>query len=139
MADGVAGIPGEERTFMGRTLVVDDEEDMRVLVRETINVADRGLRVVGEATSGEEALGLRGVLDIDVIVLDYRMPGLSGIETAEALLAEEPDLPIVLYTAYLDADLAQEAERVGIRRCVVKGHSKALIEALRDLVPGSAA
>lgn len=129
----------QEWELMGRTLVVDDDEDMRVLARETINVADRGLRVVGEATSGEEALTLRRVLDLDIVVLDYLMPGLSGIETAKALLAEDPDLPIVLYTAYLDADLAKEAERVGIRRCVAKGHAKALIDALRDLVSRSAA
>jgi len=118
---------------MGKTLIVDDEEDMRFLLRMTINKADRGLRVVGEASSGQEALTLRPGLDLDVIVLDHRMPGMSGLETAKTLLAEEPDLPIVLYSAFVSDDVAEEARRIGVRRCVKKGDTNGLISALRDL------
>jgi len=122
-----------QSALMGRTLIVDDDEDMRVLLRSTIDEANRGLRVVGEASSGEEALTIRPKLDVDAIVLDHRMPGLSGIETAKALLSKEPGLPIVLYTAFIDEDVAEEAQRLGIRRCVIKGDMRGLIRALRDL------
>ena len=118
---------------MGKTLIVDDEEDMRLLLRLTINREDRGLRVVGEASSGEEALVIRRELDVDVIVLDHRMPGLTGVETARALLADEPELPIVLYSAFVDADVTAEARQVGVRRCVKKGDVAELITALREL------
>jgi len=118
---------------MGKTLIVDDEEDMRLLLRLTIDRADRGLIVVGEASSGEDALVIRRELDLDVIVLDHRMPGLTGVETAKALLAEEPDLPIVLYSAFLDDDVAEEARQIGVRRCVQKGDVDTLIAALREL------
>src|SRR3954452_23277698 len=118
---------------MGKTLIVDDDEDMRMLLRLTIDEANRGLRVVGQAASGEEALVVRPGLDVDVIVLDHRMPGMSGVETAHALLADEPDLPIVLYTAHLDDGVVDEARRIGVRQCVMKGDLTSLIAALRDL------
>ena len=118
---------------MGKTLIVDDEEDMRLLLRLTINRANRGLLVVGEASSGEEALVIRHELDVDVIVLDHRMPGLTGVETAKALLSDEPELPIVLYSAFVDDIMAAEARDIGVRRCVKKGDVPALIAALREL------
>jgi DNA-binding NarL/FixJ family response regulator len=118
---------------MGKTLIVDDEEDMRVLLQLAIDDANRGLRVVGEASSGDEALAIRRELDIDVIVLDQRMPGLTGTQTAEALLAEDPNVPIVLYSAFIDRDISAEAKRVGVRRCVMKGDLSGLISALREL------
>ena len=117
----------------GKTLIVDDEEDMRILLRFTIDRANHGLKVISEASSGEEALTIRQALDIDVIVLDHRMPGLTGVETARELLAAEPDLAIVLYSAFVTEELAAEAERVGIRRCVKKGDAQTLISALHEL------
>lgn len=118
---------------MGKTLIVDDEEDMRMLLRAAINTADQGLRVVGEAASGEEAIALRSEVDVDLVVLDYRMPGLSGLETAQTLLASEPELPIVLYSAFIDEDVAGEAQRIGVRRCITKGDTPGLVRALHDL------
>ena len=118
---------------MGRTLIVDDEEDMRVLLRATIDRANRGLEVVAEAASGEEAIAVRPTLELDVIVLDHRMPGLSGLETAVAFLSTEPDLPIVLYSAFIDDDVVEQARRAGVRKCVTKGDTAGLIRALRDL------
>ena len=71
--------------------------------------------------------------DIDVVVLDQRMPGLTGLETAEAILAEEPDLPVVLYSAFADETLADKARQIGVRACVKQGDIPALVRALRDL------
>ena len=118
---------------MGKTLIVDDEEDMRLLLRLTINRENRGLQVVGEASSGEDALVIRRELDVDVMVLDHRMPGLTGVETARALLADEPDLPIVMYSAFVDDEVTAEARKIGVRRCIKKGDIPALIAALREL------
>lgn len=89
--------------------------------------------VVGEAASGDEALTLQQELDLDVVVLDQRMPGLTGLETAKAMLAEDPDLPIVLYSAFADDTLADSARQIGVRACVRKGDTRSLISALREL------
>lgn len=118
----------------GNTLVVDDEADVRLLVQLLIDRENRGLRVVGEAASGDEALHVRRGLDVDVVVLDHRMPGLTGLETAAAMLAEAPDLPIILYSAFTDEATAAEARDIGVRECVAKGDATRLIAVLRDLV-----
>src|SRR4051812_33692008 len=111
------------RLGRGNTLIVDDEVDIRLLLQLVINRENAGLHVVGEAASGDEALVKRRQLDIDVVVLDHRMPGLTGLETATAMLDEAPDLPIILYSAFTNEDMEAEARRIGVRECVEKGDS----------------
>lgn len=117
----------------GNILVVDDESDVRLLLFLVISKADHGLRVVGEAASGPEALAMRRELEVDVVVLDHRMPGMTGMEAAVAMLAEAPDLPIILYSAFIDAAMAEEARTIGVRACVAKGDVKALVAKLGEL------
>lgn len=117
----------------GNTLIVDDDDDVRLLLQLTIDTENDGLRVVGEASSGDEALAVRRSIDVDVVVLDHRMPGMTGLETARAMLAEAPGLPIVLYSAFTDAQMSADAAQIGIRRCVAKGDGPGLIATLREL------
>jgi len=118
-------------------LVVDDEVDMRMLVRVVINLANHGLTIVGEASDGAEAIeawrDLDGPPAPDVIILDNRMPNLSGIEAAELILAERPDQVIVLYSAFLDDQIRANARSVGIARCVSKEHIDQLPEVIWEL------
>lgn len=91
-----------------RALIVDDEaparEELRYLLEEATGADDQtGLvQVVGEATNGEEALVLLNSLDYDLVFLDIRMPGLTGLEVAERLRGK-PNAPRVIFTtAYPD-------------------------------------
>jgi DNA-binding NarL/FixJ family response regulator len=120
-------------TGTGNTLIVDDEEDMRFLLFVAINNENEGLQVVGEAADGDDALAMRRELDVDVVVLDERMPGRTGLETAEALLAEAPDLPIVLFSAYMDDATTRRAGEIGVRACVRKDDMRSLLRTLREL------
>ncbi|MBA2577766.1 MAG: response regulator transcription factor [Euzebyaceae bacterium] len=84
-----------------RCLIVDDEaparEELRFLLRGFDDV-----QVVGEATNAEEALVLLGSLTYDVVLLDIRMPGGTGLEVAAAL-RDSPQRPAVIFTtAYPD-------------------------------------
>ncbi len=97
-----------------RTLLVDDEEDMRVLLRLTIEDANEGLCVSGEAASGEEAVEQVRTAEPEIVVLDNRMPGLSGLETAQLIRAERPQQRILLFTAYDDPQVRAEAAALGI-------------------------
>ncbi len=117
----------------GNTLIVDDEVDVRLLLQLLISRENHGLRVIGEAASGEQALRLRRELDVDVVVLDHRMPGLTGIETASQMLAEAPELPIILHSAFTDARMEAEAREIGVRDCIPKGDGPRLIATLREL------
>lgn len=87
---------------MPSVLVVDDDADIRFVVRRMIEGMEGEPAVVHEACSGDEAIDLWQVLQPDVIVLDQRMPGLSGLETAAKILAKQPAQRIVLFTAYWD-------------------------------------
>ena len=118
---------------MPNTLIVDDEDDIRLLLRLAIDGANHGLRVAALAATGQEALEIHTDVDVDVVVLDNRMPGLTGIETAKALLEQNPDLPIVLYSAHLDDDTRSAAGQAGIRACIAKGNIAELVATLRGL------
>jgi len=118
-------------------LIVDDDNDMRFLVRMTIETANHGLCVGGEAASGTEAIASIGQDRPGVVVLDYRMPGMSGLETAAEILRADPDQPIILFSAYLDAETIDRARDLGIRTCLAKTDVARLPEALWQLAKGA--
>ena len=118
-------------------LVVDDELDMRTLVRVVIDLANHGLTVAGEAADGHEALSaweaLDGPPEPDVIVLDNRMPGQSGLEVAQQILRQRPDQLIVLFSAFLDDEIRKQAAELGISACVSKDEVHALPDVIWNL------
>lgn len=122
---------------MTTMLIVDDELDMRMLVRLVIEMANDGLTIVGEAADGREAIqvwrDLNGPPVPDVVILDNRMPGLSGMEVAERILAERPGQIIVLYSAYLDNEIRTRAGELGITACVSKHELDRLPNLVREL------
>lgn len=120
---------------MTRTLIVDDEEDMRFLVRAIIEAANHGLEVSGEAADGPQSIERWRTDRPDVIVLDQRMPGMTGLEVAEAILAEHPGQQIILFSAYLDEEMIAAAQRLGIEECLAKSDYTQLPEALWRLAP----
>ena len=116
-----------------RVLLVDDEEDMRLVMRVGLNLANEDLVVVGEAADGESALALADALDPTIVVLDQRMPGLSGLETAAALLKRRPGQRMMLCSAFLDDALRKQALAAGFRRCIEKNEIPQLPEMLRAM------
>jgi two-component system, chemotaxis family, chemotaxis protein CheY len=117
------------------TLIVDDEEDVRSLVRMVVEAANEGLVVSGEAANGDEALEHWREQRPVAVVLDQRMPGMSGLEVASHILAENPDQPIILFSAFLDQSTREEARRLGVRVCLDKTQVARLPEELWALVP----
>ena len=101
-------------------LIVDDESDIRLLVRMIVETANHGLGVSGEAADGKEALKMWRANPPVVVILDNRMPGLTGLEVAEQILAEKPDQAIILFSAYLDRETIDHASRIGVKRCLDK-------------------
>ena len=83
-------------------MTVDDQAVFRQAAREVIEATD-GFVHLGEAGSGEEAIALAGELDPDLVLVDVRMPGIDGLETARRLGAAHPASTVVLIsTASLD-------------------------------------
>jgi DNA-binding NarL/FixJ family response regulator len=109
-----------------RVLVVDDNEMLRQTLAEALD--DRDIRVVGQATDGEQACWVAQEVRPDVVVMDIRMPSMSGPEATAWLTKQFPDLRVVALTAYEDAALHQAMTRAGAVSVIVKGTS------LREIV-----
>jgi two-component system chemotaxis response regulator CheY len=101
-----------------RVFVVDDIAHVRKMLVNMLDLS--GFEVVGQASSGAEAVELVPAADPQVIVIDYNMPGIDGITAARQIRAQRPDQAIILYTAFLDAALEQEAADAGVSLCVGK-------------------
>lgn len=134
----VEGVPSSAvNGVTNRALIVDDDEDMRYLLRSVIERANDGLQVAGEASGSADALVQWRSVQPDVIILDQRMPGVTGIEVAEAILAERPAQSIILFSAYLDDDLVARADALGIRACISKDRYDDIPDALRRYGPAA--
>ncbi|HEV2767379.1 MAG TPA: response regulator [Acidimicrobiales bacterium] len=95
-----------------RVMVVDDTDHVRRMLRNMLELD--GFAVVGEASGGSEAVTLLDEVDTDVVVIDYKMPDLDGLETATRIRQRHPDLVMILYTAFVDAELERRAAEVGV-------------------------
>ncbi|MDQ3944277.1 MAG: response regulator [Actinomycetota bacterium] len=103
---------------MIRVFVIDDTPEMRRMLEQMLTLDD--FEVVGSAANGAEALKEMGKANPDVVVIDYKMPGLDGLATARLIREDRPHQAIILYTAYLDDILEQKAAKAGVALCVGK-------------------
>ena len=69
-----------------------------------------------------------------MVLLDNRMPGLTGLEAAEAILRHHPDQVIILFSAYIDEDTEARAHAIGIKGCVSKIDAAHLPSIVRGLM-----
>jgi YesN/AraC family two-component response regulator len=126
---------------MSTVLIVDDEIDMRTIVRIVLQSASQGITVVAEAVDGVEALtvfeNLKHPEVPDVVILDNRMPGRMGIEVAQEIRRIEPDQAIILYSAFLTPDLEDQARAVGVARCVSKADYDTLPDIVTEIAAGA--
>jgi DNA-binding NarL/FixJ family response regulator len=122
-----------------RVAIVDDQALMRAGFRMVLE-AETGIEVVGEADDGRTAIELARVRDLDVMLMDVRMPGIDGIAATEAIVASaRPTRVIVLTTFDLD-EYAFAALRAGASGFLLKDVRPAeLVAAIRTVHTGDAA
>jgi DNA-binding NarL/FixJ family response regulator len=109
-----------------RVLVVDDNAPIRGLVREFIE-ARPGFEICGEATDGVEGVQKGRELRPDLIVLDFLMPRINGLQAALLLHENAPNTPIILFTFYKEAILKDLAEAAGVTSILSKGDQLATL------------
>lgn len=102
-----------------RILIADDHTFYREGVRAMLSIAPQ-LTVVGEASTGDEALRLAASLCPDLVLMDIKMPGLNGIAATRAILADQPTTAILIVTMYDDDDSVFAAMRAGARGYLLK-------------------
>ena len=102
-----------------RIFIVDDNKIVRQFVRTHLENQLPEVFCL-EASNGLDAVKRAGELDPDVIILDFSMPGLNGMQAAAVLHEILPDVPIILYTFHKDALSGARAKAAGIRAVVSK-------------------
>ena len=119
-------VPEAQVPYRGpRVLIVEDEPMLREALAQMLG--DKGLRVVGLARNGVEAVEVAPQLRPDVVLMDLRMPGMDGIEATKQIRQALPKTQVLVLSAYDDAGLHRSAEEAGVFCYMVKGCAPQLI------------
>jgi DNA-binding NarL/FixJ family response regulator len=102
-----------------RVLLVEDNDTFRETLQLLFGLRDE-VDVVAAVASGDKAPALVAELKPDVVLMDYRMPGLNGAEATRAVLAAYPETRVVCLSASVTADEVAEVKRAGAVACVTK-------------------
>jgi DNA-binding NarL/FixJ family response regulator len=105
-------------------LVVDDQAPFRLAARAVLRRLD-GFEFAGEARSGPEAIDLVAALHPALILMDIHMPQMSGIEATRRIVAEHPDVAVILCSTHDPKDLPADAAASGAIAYVSKEHLSA--------------
>lgn len=126
---------GSDRKVM-RILTVDDHALLREGIAALVN-AEPDMKLVAEATTGEEAIEKFRQHRPDVTLMDLQMPGLDGSEAISRIQNEFPDARIVVLTTYTGDAQVLRALRAGARGYILKGHvHRELLETIRAVHAG---
>lgn len=121
-----------------RVLIADDHAFFREGMRELLASVPE-THVVGEATSGAEAVASAARLQPDVVLMDVKMPGLNGIEATRQIVRTSPHIGVLMVSMYEDDDSVFAAMRAGARGYVLKGANQTeLLRAIRAVGAGEA-
>src|SRR5580658_4180771 len=118
-----------------RILSVDDHPLLRKGIAALVN-AETDMKLVAEASNGEEAIEKFRAHRPDVTLMDLQMPGLNGIEAMNRILSEFPDARIIVLTTYSGDAQVLRALRAGARAYMLKGHDRELLETIHLVMEG---
>ncbi len=119
-----------------RLMIVDDHEIVRMGMRALFEL-ESDITVVGEAGNGAEAVAKVGILDPQVILMDVRMPNMSGIEACRDIKNTRSEVSILMITSHDDAQAAEDSILAGASGYLIKNSSRAeLLKAVRLVVTG---
>jgi two-component system response regulator DegU len=121
-----------------RVLIVDDHPVTRDGLRSALSTSDE-VEIVGEAKSGEEAVERVKELTPDVVFMDVRMPGMSGIQATKDIHSAKPDTKVILFTVEESRAAVADAIRAGVSGYLLKDVSAGeLIQAAKLALEGKA-
>lgn len=118
---------------MVRILVADDSPAVRRCLRGLLDQHEDWL-VCGEASNGREAVEQFRDAKPDLIVLDFQMPEMNGLDAARRIVDLSPKTPILMVTVHLSKQLSEEARKVGIRGACAKTDIGSVVDAVGALL-----
>ncbi len=119
-----------------RILLIDDQRNVRrgLMMRLAL---ESDIAVVGEAEDGDEAVSAATSLHPDVLIMDYEMPRMNGIDATRALVAAGLDTRVVMLSIHDTVAVKQAASDAGVRAFVCKQEpSERLLAAIREAASG---
>jgi DNA-binding NarL/FixJ family response regulator len=129
----LAGDLSEGEFCVVRILLVDDNPSVRHYLRAILEQQNTW-QVCGEARTGAEALHMVLETPPDLILLDYQMPDLNGVDVARQICEMFPKIPILLVTIHLSKQLADAARLAGVRGACAKQDIGSVVEAVEVLL-----
>ena len=114
-----------------KVLVVDDLPDARFILKKRLE-RERVFDVVGEAANGQEAIDLCEQLSPDVVVMDFRMPVMDGLEATREIKDRFPSIEVIGFTAYEDPNMREAMISAGAIGNVTKTDLPELITLLHE-------
>jgi two-component system response regulator DevR len=121
-----------------RIVLVDDHEVVRLGLKALLD-RNPQFEVVGEASSAREAMEQVAALEPDVVVMDIRLPGTSGIEACEQIVDQYPNTKVIMLTSYAEDEMLFSAIRAGASGYVLKQiASEELVKAIDAVGRGEA-
>jgi two-component system invasion response regulator UvrY len=116
-----------------RILLADDNPAVRHYLRGLLEQHE-GWRVCDEACDGLEAIQRFELGHHDLIVIDFQMPAMNGLEAAKQIIRGSPQTPILMVTLYLSKQLSLEAQKAGIKGTCPKTHISNVVDAVAALL-----
>lgn len=118
-----------------KVLVVDDDRLVSSSLK-TILEADGEIEVVGTLSGGAQAVEQFGKLNPDVLLMDIRMEGMTGLDAAQAILSEYPDAKILFLTTFSDDEYIARALKIGVKGYILKQNFESIAPSVKTVYAG---
>lgn len=119
-----------------KVLLVDDHELVRIGIKRLLQDIN-GIKVIGEASTGEEAIKIARELIPDVVLMDVQMPGIGGLEATKKMLRHNPDIKILALTVCDDEPYPSRLLQAGAAGYITKGcDTDEMVRAIRTVHSG---
>ncbi len=121
---------------MIKILLVDDHELVRIGIKRLLqDVA--GIKVIAEASTGEEAIRLAKEIQPDVVLMDVQMPGIGGLESARKMIRQNPEIKVLALTVHDDEPYPSRFLQAGAAGYITKGcDTNEMVRAIRTVHSG---
>jgi DNA-binding NarL/FixJ family response regulator len=129
----MASLDARQKISPVRILVVDDSPLMRSCLRKMLE-QQGSWQVCCEASNGREAIDKVLQTSPDVVILDFQMPEMNGLDAAKEITRRSPEVPILMVTLHMSPQLADQARRAGIRGACDKGNIGCVVEGVETLL-----
>lgn len=118
-----------------KVLIVDDDRLVSTSLK-TILEGDAEIQVAGLGNSGKQAIDLYFETSPDVLLMDIRMEGMTGVEAAELILARDPSAKILFLTTFSDDEYIVKALKLGVKGYILKQNFESIVQSIKTIYMG---